>query len=330
MYSFAIVYFYSKSLEGTHLSQIVLTVDQSVLTKMYTYYKSHFFEPFPAGSIFRAKTTHAVITAYKSGKVLFQGKSPDSEASIWQTTPQKQTKGNSSKISKPGHTDALPINFLDSNHIGSDETGTGDYFGPITVCAAFVTHEQIALLKELGVEDSKNLTDVKIKAITKDLLHVGIPYSLLTLPNDRYNQLQKQGWSQGKMKVMLHHHTHQHLLKKINPDTSKGILVDQFCQPYIYDRHLHSEHESRLPNTYFLTKAESYSTAVAAASLIARTRFVREIDELSESVGIELLKGASAKVDQTIAKVIKKYGKTKLEQIAKVHFANTDKAQKYL
>jgi len=79
-----------------------------------------------------------------------------------------------------------------------------------------------------------------------------------------------------------------------------------------------------------MTKAESYSIAVAAGSIVARTSFVKEIEKLSNEFGIELPKGASNKVDQVIAKIIKTKGENALDSLAKVHFANTKKAIKYL
>src|SRR5699024_8616546 len=82
-----------------------------------------------------------------------------------------------------------------------------------------------------------------------------------------------KGWSQGKMKTMLHHYAIQKLLKKIGTAQPKGILIDQFCEPRIYAKHLASEQETMTKHTYFITNAEKHSIAVAAASIIARTRF---------------------------------------------------------
>ena len=96
--------------------------------------------------------------SYTSGKVLFQGGSGEEEAGKWgisQTTPRLAAASN------PKTNPKLPANIASMSLIGSDEVGTGDFFGPITVVAAYVKKEQIPLLKELGVKDSKNLTDEK-------------------------------------------------------------------------------------------------------------------------------------------------------------------------
>src|SRR5699024_5800698 len=108
-----------------------------------------------------------------------------------------------------------PPSLYESAHIGSDEAGTGDYFGPITTCCTFVPKEKIPLLKELGVRDSKNIADTTIRKLARDIIACDIPYTLLILHNEKYNSLQTKGWSQGKMKTMLHHHAIQNLLEKL-------------------------------------------------------------------------------------------------------------------
>ncbi|RFA34969.1 ribonuclease HIII [Virgibacillus dokdonensis] len=311
------------------MSQQVYQFSNTVIDKMKAYYANFLITP-PQGALFRAKTNEAVITAYKSGKVLFQGASPEKAASLWtkdaKTAPTQATYSNKAKTNSYAPSPQL----FSSNHIGSDEAGTGDYFGPITVAAVYLTKAQISELKRMGVTDSKALTDLKIRHLARDIIQLNIPYALIALRNEKYNQLQKKGWTQGKMKTMLHHHAIQRLIKKIDQSPLDGILIDQFCEPVVYKKHLASEKEVLSPSTFFMTKAESYSTSVAAASILARTSFLKQMDILSEQTGITLPKGASQKVDQTAAVIMKKYGENRLTQIAKVHFANTKKAHAYL
>ena len=313
------------------MSQKVYVLPMETVNKMKQHYANNLMST-PQGAIFRAKNANAVITAYKSGKVLFQGASPEVEADKW-TTTDIAMKAPSQKVkpAKKATTKFMPPpSLFASNHIGSDEAGTGDYFGPITVACAYVPSHQIETLKSIGVTDSKNLTDPTIVKLAKEITKLEIPYSLLILHNEKYNQLQKQGWSQGKMKAMLHHHAINNLLKKISGSPLDGILIDQFCEPAVYQKHIASEQETLADKTYFITKAESYSIAVAAGSIIAQTSFVNEMDRLSKEAGILLPKGASKKVDQVIAKVIKEKGKAYLNKCAKTHFANTKKARAYL
>ncbi|MFG6119031.1 ribonuclease HIII [Thalassobacillus sp. B23F22_16] len=306
------------------MGQVVLTVAKNTLSEMKDYYKAQIKPDVPPSALFVAKTPGSTITAYRSGKVLFQGKNPEAEAAKWGSAEQPVKK----KVKK--HAYHPPQSLFSSSHIGSDEAGTGDYFGPITVAAAYVKAEQVALLKELGVKDSKHLTDDKIRVIAKDIIHLEIPYTLLKLNNKKYNQLQAKGWSQGKMKTMLHHHALEKLLEKIKPEHPDGVLVDQFSEPDVYKRHLASEGNKLQENVYFMTKAESYSIAVATASILARASFVKAMEDIEADVGLTTPKGASLQVDRAAAAVIKKYGKAKLDDIAKIHFATTQKAYKYL
>ena len=226
-------------------------------------------------------------------------------------------------------TNHLPKNISQLSIIGSDEVGTGDYFGPITVCATYVNSDQIGLLKELGVQDSKNLNDDKISAIAKQIITF-LPYSLLKLKNEKYNQLQQSGMSQGKMKAFLHNQAIQHLLKKIAPEKPDAILIDQFAKENIYFGYLKGQKNIQRENVCFATKAEGIHVAVAAASIIARYSFVQHFEQLSAKAGFKIPKGAGAQVDVAAARLIKEKGKEVLPSFVKLHFANTEKAMKKL
>ncbi|HLQ71028.1 MAG TPA: ribonuclease HIII, partial [Bacillota bacterium] len=308
------------------MSQIVESFPLNIIDEMKLFYKA-VLTPAPNGAIFRAKTNNCVITGYRSGKVLFQGTTPMEEAQKW----GKHAKHSHMKVAKsdvgPFHP---PESLYTSYHIGSDEAGTGDYFGPITVGAVYVTPATGEKLKRSGIKDSKSLSDKRIQELANEIIALKVPYSLLVLSNEKYNTLQKRGWTQGKMKSIMHHHAIKTLLKKVEDQPLEGILIDQFCEPSIYKRHVHSENESLPRGLYFKTKAESHSIAVAAGSILARTRFVQEMERLSKKVGFELPKGASKKVDQSAAEIIHKHGPDYLATCAKVHFANTHKAEHYL
>ena len=107
----------------------------------------------PPYAIFQVKQYDCVITLYESGKVMFQGAGAAREAARWNASPQASPKISNTKG------DQLPENFASLSVIGSDETGTGEYFGPVTVAAVYVPKDKIALVQALGVKDSKQLTD---------------------------------------------------------------------------------------------------------------------------------------------------------------------------
>jgi ribonuclease HIII len=219
----------------------------------------------------------------------------------------------------------LPDQFETLSVVGSDEVGTGDFFGPITVVAAYVRKEQIPLLKELGVKDSKNLKDEQIISIAKQIKDI-VPHSLLTLHNEKYNKLQGTGMSQGKMKALLHNKAIGHVLAKIAPEQPDAILIDQFAKKEIYYQYLKNEKIIHRNNVFFSTKAEGVHLAVAAASILARYAFVRHFENLSKEAGFTLTKGAGAKVDEAAARLIHEKGKDAMPAFVKLHFANMEKA----
>ena len=308
------------------MSQVVLTVSPSIMNEIKKKYNSLLSDKQPPGSIFVAKTPSCTITGYRSGKVMFQGTAAEAEAKPWQSSSKPSTSSKSSSKKKVGdHQFAPPANISTLSAIGSDEVGTGDFFGPITVAAAFVDQNQIPLLKELGVRDSKGMKDPEIIEIARNLIKT-IPYSLLVLPNQKYNAMQKKGMNQGKMKALLHNQAIQNVQRKIS--SYDAILIDQFAKPEIYFNYLKGQSTIVKENVYFATKAEEIHLAVAAASIIARYSFVMEIDKLGKENNVKLPKGAGAAVDLAAAKLIQKHGEDVLNQLAKTHFANSLKAKK--
>ncbi|WP_226677504.1 ribonuclease HIII [Mesobacillus jeotgali] len=301
----------------------VLQKSPEEIKKMKEYYSKCLIDKLPPGSVFAAKTPSCAITAYKSGKVLFQGKDGETEAARWGTALAPSAKKAAAPI--PGS--HLPKNIGEISIIGSDEVGTGDYFGPITVVAAYVRRQDIPVLKELGVQDSKNLKDDKIIEIAKQLVTF-LPHSLLTLHNEKYNQMQMKGMSQGKMKALLHNQAIHHVLEKIAPEKPEAILIDEFAKEQIYYAHLKGQKKIIRENVLFSTKAEGIHLGVAAASMIARYAFVRHFENLSKRAGFTIPKGAGAAVDKAAARLILEKGTEVLPEFVKLHFANTEKAKK--
>lgn len=301
------------------MSNQVIVLNEEKIAEVVRYYAAAKVVRNAPGVVFAAKTADTSITVYKSGKVLFQGAGADKEASRWGSGAA--VKSSSSKGDK------LPENFASLSVIGSDETGTGDFFGPITVAACFVRSDQIELLQELGVKDSKQLTDAYMRAIAEDVKHA-VTSAVLTVSNEKYNAIQAKGWSQGKIKAVLHNHAIKRLLEKLNPETPEYILIDQFAERKVYFNHLANESEVIKDRVLFATKAENLHVSVAAASILARVAFLEHMDRLSEKAGVTLPKGAGAKVDQIACQIIRKKGQDFLQSITKKHFANTEKALK--
>ena len=310
------------------MSNVVLKKTNEDMIKMMDYYRPSLTSKTPPGGLFTAKTSNCTITAYKSGKVLFQGGGCEAEAGKW-GSPTSPNTSPTSKKTKTLSSSNLPTNIRELSIIGSDEVGTGDFFGPITVCAAYVRQDQLHLLKELGVQDSKNLNDDKISSIAKQIIQF-LPYSLLILHNEKYNSMQQSGMSQGKLKALLHNQAIGNLLEKISPEKPELILIDQFAKPEVYYNYLKGQKNVQRENVYFSTKAESIHLAVAAASIIARHAFVQHFESLSKMAGFKIPKGAGSQVDVAAARLIKEKGTEVLPSFVKLHFANTEKAMNLL
>lgn len=308
------------------MSHVVLLMNTSQMMKMKAHYEHFLIDKLPPGSVFCARPTNCSITAYKSGKVLFQGGNAQLEAAKWQSaidiapTAPKTSSVKTHRFSPPAHIGTLSV-------VGSDEVGTGDYFGPITVVAAYVKKEQLTLLKEIGVQDSKNLKDPQIIEIAKLIKDV-IPFSLLTCDNPKYNMLQAKGMSQGKMKALLHNQAIKHMLTKIQPEQPDAVLIDQFAEPGVFFNYLKGQDLFQVKATYLSTKAEGIHLSVAAASILARYAFVQRFEQLSQKAGFTIPKGAGPKVDEAAARLIHEKGFDALNEFTKMHFANTEKAKK--
>lgn len=306
---------------------ISFKISDNTKEKMIEYFQDKKRIKTPPYAIFQADEADTVVTLYESGKVVFQGVSADIDAAIWKQTEKKlnpfsdiKEKNSDSKEKKEKKEIIIDPNIYYANTIGSDEVGTGDYFGPIVVTSAYVSKENIKFLEELGVKDSKKLTDDKILEIVPELIKK-IPYKSLILSNKEYNEKYSDDINMNKIKAILHNKVLISLSKEYNSDY---IVVDQFAKPNIYFNYLKNS-SIVCRNITFMTKAESKCLSVACASLISRYIFIKEFDKLGESVGMFLPKGASNLVDEAGVKIAKKYGNDKLKEMAKLNFKNTEK-----
>ena len=299
----------------------VIKVSSSKLNEMQTFYHSHLKSKTPPYAQFAAQKNGVTITAYQSGKVMFQGAQATAEAERWGTSSLSPAKPKAA-------TTSLPANFANWSVIGSDEVGNGSYLGPVVVCATYVTPKDHPLLKELGVRDSKELNDHQIRLIAADLKHA-IPYQKLIVTPSKYNEIQPE-YNVNRMKVALHNQALYLLVNAIAPAKPEGILIDQFTPEANYRKYLAQEKNQVTAPLYFATKGEQHHLAVAAASIICRASFLTALDEATKELGFEIPSGAGTKSDVAAAKILKRGGMPLLSQYAKLHFANTQKAQKRL
>ena len=303
----------------------VIRVDDETKKLMNNFYQDMKREKTPPYAIFQADTGDTIVTLYQSGKAMFQGVSADIESSMWESikkdksdidyfidTPKKEIK-KEDEIS-------IPINI---SSVGSDEVGTGDYYGPIVVTASYVNKDNIPFLEELGVKDSKKLSDEQILKIVPKIIKK-IPYKTIMLSNKEYNDNYGKDMNMNKIKAVLHNKV---LTEMTINNTYDYIVVDQFEPEKSYYNHL-SEVTSPLKGITFITKAEDKCLSVAVSSLISRYIFIKEMDKLGDKYGIFLPKGANYYVEDVGIKLVQKYGEKVLYNIAKLNFSNTDRILK--
>lgn len=306
---------------------IVFKVSDNIKPKIIKYYENLKRDKTPPYAIFQAEEAGTIITMYDSGKIMFQGISADIDARIWIEMEKKYNDRdidiNTGKEKNKTKSDTPKKNYNKYNTIGSDEVGTGDYYGPIVVTASFVSKDNIPFLTELGVRDSKKLSDEQILKIVPKIIKK-IPYKTIMLSNKEYNDNYGKDMNMNKIKAVLHNKALTEMVKDNDYDY---IVVDQFEPEKSYYNHL-SDVPNPLKGITFITKAEDKCLSVAVSSLISRYIFIKEMDKLGDKYGIFLPKGANYYVEDVGIKLVNKYGEKILHDIAKLNFSNTDRILK--
>ncbi|MGN1311895.1 MAG: ribonuclease HIII [Bacilli bacterium] len=303
----------------------VIRVDNETKKLMNEFYKDMKRDKTPPYAVFQADTGDTIVTLYESGKAMFQGVSADIEAEMWESIKKDKSDidyfmDNDKVNTEKKEEIVIP---LDISSVGSDEVGTGDYYGPIVVTASYVSKEDIPFLTELGVKDSKKLSDEQILRIVPKIIKK-IPYKTIMLSNKEYNDNYGKNMNMNKIKAILHNKVLTEMVKNNNYEY---IVVDQFESEKSYYNHL-SEIPTPLKGITFITKAEDKCLSVAVSSLISRYIFIKEIDKLGDKYDIFLPKGANYYVEDVGIKLVNKYGEKVLHDVAKLNFSNTDRILK--
>lgn len=320
---YTFIFYRAKMKQSEGNMTIVFKASENVRQKMIIYYENLKRDKTPPYAVFQAQEADTIITLYESGKVMFQGVSADIDANIW-ITMEKNLNGRIIDIKTGQEKTVKEENYNHFNTIGSDEVGTGDYFGPIVVAATYVDKSKQEFLKDLKVDDSKKLTDEHIIDIAPKIMKE-IPYSAFILSNEKYNALEHNLVNMNKIKAILHNKVLLNLSQKDYP--YEKIIVDQFTPPKNYFAYL-SDAGAVVKNITFSTKAEGKALSVACASIISRYIFLEEMKKISETAQASIPKGAGENVDVFATNYVKKHGFDSLRKIAKLNFKNTEKIKK--
>ena len=302
---------------------ITLKLSENTMDKMNKYFEDKKRLKTPPYAVFQADEADTVVTLYESGKAVFQGISADIDANLWSQmeqnlNPDKKIDMKIAGEKKKENKKNTKVYY--ANTIGSDEVGTGDYFGPIVVTASYVTKKDIPFLESLKIKDSKKLTDEQILKITPKIIEK-IPYYTITLSNKEYNERNKK-YNMNALKAILHNKALLEMTKKYQ--NYDYIVVDQFAEKYVYYNYL-KESNNVQRNITFITKAEDQCLSVACSAIISRYIFIQEMNKLSKKYNQTLPKGAGTLIDEIGTKLVKQYGENILNDIAKINFKNTER-----
>jgi ribonuclease HIII len=200
--------------------------------------------------------------------------------------------------------------------IGTDESGKGDFFGPLVVAAFFMPEGQEDILRELGVKDSKRTSDARCREIA-DVLKKGYVHSVVAVGPEKYNDLYRKLRNLNRLLAWAHARAIENILERV---PAGKAVTDQFGDEKFVRNALLKK--GRTIELVQMPRAEE-DPAVAAASILARAEFLTRLRSLSRETGADLPKGASTQVEEAAVRLVREKGPDILERVAKTHFKTT-------
>lgn len=256
------------------------------------------------------KVTLLVFFGKKGNKLVLQG---NKELNLYKDI-------NNLIFGKKFFSDERPEEEPSYPYIGTDESGKGDYFGPLVVAGVFVTPEAGRSLRMIGIRDSKELSDYQIEQIAYEIKrNQEVKFDVVLISPEKYNQLYEKMWNLNRLMGWAHAKVIENLLNKC--DAGEAIS-DKFGNEKIILDSL--QERGRTINLKQLTKAERFS-AVAAASILARASIINWFKIQSRKYKIEIPKGSSSEVESKARLFLEKYGADTLSKLVKLHFKTSKK-----
>lgn len=294
-------------------SCFVATIDLSLADKLRGDLILQGFElTAPQYTLFSAQKKGVSCTLYESGKLTVQGKDKDDFISFY-LEPEILKNFNYS----------YPENNVDlTPHIGIDEAGKGDFFGPLCIAGVQAGDEKIKELIKMGVRDSKKMSDPTIITLSKKIKAI-VPHSIVRLYPLKYNELYNRFQNLNRLLAW----GHATAISELYTQTQcKKVLIDQFASEHLVKNALEQKQiEVDLTQRH---RAEE-DTVVAAASILARAAFLEGLEKLGQEVGMTLPKGASSQVIKAGKELVAKKGEKILETVAKLHFKTREEVLRH-
>ncbi|MGM0440665.1 MAG: ribonuclease HIII [Chlamydiota bacterium] len=262
----------------------------------------------PPYTLFSGKKTGISCTLYRSGKLTVQGKNKEEFIEFFL---EPEILGEFSYTYQDLELDLTP-------RIGIDESGKGDFFGPLVIAGVYADGAQVEQLHKLGVRDSKSLSPKKILDLAKEIRKI-CTHHIVKVGPQKYNQLYLKFRNLNSLLGWGHATAIENLVSKAS---CSKVIIDQFASEHVVKNALKRKNiDVDLTQRH---RGES-DLVVAAASIIARATFVESLSMLGKQYEIEFPKGASAKTIAAANRFAAKYGKEALAQVAKVHFSTYQK-----
>jgi len=267
------------------------------------------FEPKPY-TLYYGKKGKVNVAVYEKGpKVVVQGKGTE-EFVTFRLEPEilGEAKIGYEEVHSPE---------MFAPHFGIDESGKGDFFGPLVIAGAYVDAHIARDFKQAGIQDSKKIgSDARIRTLAKMIRETpGVALSVVEIPPLKYNELYEKIGNLNRLLAWGHARAIENLLEQ-RPDCPRA-LSDQFANPALIQRALMAKGQKIQLDQR--TKAES-DLAVAAASIIARERFIGWLERTGRKHGVTLHRGVSAQVKGVARELVASHGPGILREVAKTHF----------
>lgn len=295
------------------MEPIKFKVNENTLEKMKKYYDSQMVPCDDPTLLFKAKTIGCEINVKANGVVEATGQNALREAQRWSKRIKKE-------LEVLDHMDDI----YSMHHIGSAETGSTDYLGPICVVSCYLKEDDIEWIKEMKIAKIEDLTTQEIVKYAK-LLKDRLVYSLLILDNSHYNKMVQDGLNQANIKAKLYNQAIVNVMQKVKQNV-KVKVITQFVSPKTYFNYLKNE-VIVVKDLMFESNAQDKYMAVLAAEILSRYAYLQYFANMSKSLKINLVRGTSAAVDNIAVSIATKYSPKMLNKVAKLNFTNTKRVK---
>lgn len=296
-------------------TNFVITIDVKLADRMVIDLESQGFTiSKPPHTFFSAKKKGISCTLYNSGKLMVQGKEKREFIEFY-LEPLLQSFAFSypNLPAETRSSEGAKKETFEESRIGIDESGKGDFFGPLCIAGVYATSESALELKAMGVKDSKDLSDAAILKLAK-AIRAKYVHHIVKINPLKYNELYDQFGNLNHMLAWGHATTIEHLVARTD---CHAIVVDQFAHERVV---LTALKRKNLKLDVFQRHRAEEDLVVAAASILAREAFLLGLEMLEKLFSIKLPKGASRATIEAGKSFVKRYGIDALGQVGKLHF----------